>query len=55
MTTEKSVTINYWTHETPAGVLPHQWEYLGRKAQGYRCVICQLRVTKSELKVATDA
>lgn len=51
MTTE----IDYWVHDTTVGPKPHQWRYLGRVAQAYQCILCQLRVTKSELKAATDA
>jgi len=47
--------INYWTHETPAGTEAHQWRYLGKTLQTYHCVVCQLRVTKADLKEATDA
>ena len=53
MTTE---TVNYWTHlGRDGGPDPHQWRYLGKIAQSYHCVVCQLRVTKGELKEATDA
>jgi len=52
MTTE---TVNYWTHGSGASVRPHEWRYLGRVAQAYRCAICQLEVTKADLKAATDA
>ncbi len=52
MTTE---TVNYWTHGTANAQRPHEWIYLGRTAQAYHCRICQLRVTKSDLKVNTDA
>ncbi len=34
---------------------PHQWEYLGRVKQAYRCRICPVQLTKSQLKEATDA
>lgn len=33
----------------------HQWEYLGRVAQAYRCRICPVEVSKAKLKEATDA
>jgi len=52
MTTE---TINYWTHGTGNGKRPHAWRYLGKVAQAYMCMECELRVTKGELKGATDA
>ncbi len=52
MTTEK---INYWTHGTAANPQVHQWRYLGKRIAVYHCVICDLRVTKNELKGATDA
>jgi len=52
MTTEK---INYWTHGTAANPQLHQWRYLGRRAQAYHCVVCDLRVSKADLKENTDA
>lgn len=51
MTTE----VNYWTHGTDANPRPHEWRYLGRREQVYHCMVCQLRVTKGELKANTDA
>jgi len=33
----------------------HNWEYKGKLAQAYVCIDCDLRVSKSELKEATDA
>ena len=53
MTTESP--DNIWTHGTGAAKAPHQWEYLGRVAQAYRCRTCPLRVSKAEMKVKTDA
>jgi len=47
--------VNYWTHGSGANEKPHNWRYLGRVAQVYHCVVCQLRVTKSALKENTDA
>jgi len=44
---------NYWTHGTPAQ--PHSWRYLGKRAQAYHCGVCDMRVSKPELKGATDA
>jgi len=55
MTNKAAEEINYWTHGTGAGQRPHEWRYLGRKAQGYHCTVCQLRVSKADLKGATDA
>jgi len=52
MTTE---TTSIWTHGTGAAKRPHEWQYLGRKAQEYRCAVCQLRVSKTDLKAETDA
>ena len=52
MTTE---TVNYYTHGTGSARRVHAWRYLGRKAQAYICMECELRVTKSELKEGTDA
>ena len=48
-------TINYWTHGTGANVRPHEWRYLGKKAQAYHCVVCQMRVSKAVFKEATDS
>ena len=44
-----------WTHDVDGVSRPHEWQYLGRKAQAYRCWVCQVTVTKSELKAKTDA
>ena len=44
-----------WTHGTGNQQAVHAWEYLGRKAQEYRCKVCQSRVTKAEMKEETDA
>jgi len=52
MTTE---TINYWTHGTGVNQRPHEWRYLGRFAQEYHCVVCQLRVSKAALRENTNA
>jgi len=52
MTTE---TVNYYTHELGDGRRAHVWRYLGKGAQAYMCMECELRVTKAELKAATDA
>lgn len=49
------LAINYYTHGDGAAVAPHTWRYQGRVAQAYICIVCQLRVTKRELKEATDA
>ena len=45
---------NYWTCGTGAAKKPHAWRYLGR-GNGYHCPLCDLRVTKEELKEHTDA
>ena len=50
-----SETESIWTHGTGVAKRPHEWQYLGRVAQSYRCVVCQLTVGKSELKAKTDA
>jgi len=34
---------------------PHDFEYRGRVAQAYRCKRCQVVISKSDLKAATDA
>jgi len=47
--------VNYWCHGTNSNPLPHVWRYLGRVAQAYQCTVCQLRVSKGELKANTDA
>jgi len=52
MTTEK---LNYWTHGPATNKQPHEWRYLGRIAQTYQCRVCEMRVTKAELKGATDS
>lgn len=44
-----------WSHDVDGTVRPHEWQYLGRKAQAYRCVVCLKRVSKAELKEGTDA
>ena len=49
MTTE---TVDYWRCKDKS---LHVWQYLGRVSQAYRCTGCLLRVTKGELKGATDA
>ena len=55
MTTKEVVNDNIWTHGTGAAKRPHEWQYLGRAAQAYRCPVCQHRVSKAELKAETDA
>lgn len=55
MTTEAETKDNLWTHGTGAAKRPHEWRYLGRIKQEYMCTICQLRVSKRELKEGTDA
>jgi len=55
MTSETETKDNLFTHGTGAAKRPHEWRYLGRVAQAYVCTVCQMRVTKSELKAATDA
>jgi len=50
-----SEPVNYWTHGSGNAKRAHAWRYLGRVSQTYMCVECELRVTKSELKAATDA
>jgi len=54
MTTE-DVKVNYFTHGTGAARRAHAWRYLGKAAQAYMCMECELRVTKAQLKAATDA
>ena len=55
MTSETDEKVSYWTHGTGNAKRPHEWRYLGRLAQAYQCVICELRVTKAALKEHTDA
>ena len=33
----------------------HQWSYLGKEAQAYQCDACASRITKIDLKEASDA
>jgi len=47
--------INYYTHGTGAARRAHAWRYMGKRSQSYICMECELRVTKRELKEATDA
>ena len=54
MTNKAESKPNYKVHSTPQGPQPHAWRYLGRVAQAYECLNCELRVTKAELKGATD-
>ena len=53
MTTEQ--VENPYTHGTGTAKRPHDWRYLGRKAQAYRCAVCQLVISKAKLKAETDA
>ena len=53
MTTE--LESNLYTHKFGTAVTAHSWRYEGRKKQSYICMVCQLKVTKGELKEATDA
>lgn len=55
MTSEADTKVNYYTHGTGAAQRPHEFRYLGRAAQGYQCMVCQLRVSKADLKANTDA
>lgn len=48
-----STDVSYWTHGDPP--VAHEWRYLGRVAQSYHCILCDLRVSKAALKRATDA
>jgi len=54
MTTDELIG-NIWTHGSGAAKRPHEWQYLGTKAQAYRCAVCQVTVLKTELKAQTDA
>jgi len=51
---EADVKFSYFTHGTGAGRRAHVWRYLGKSAQAYMCMECELRVTKIALKAATD-
>lgn len=44
-----------WTHEVDGVVRPHEWMYLGKTLQRYRCRICLQGTSKADLKAATDA
>jgi len=46
-----SVALSPWF--CPSGAV-HQWTYLGRKRQAYRCVLCVQLITKIDLKRETD-
>jgi len=48
-------TVNYFTHGTGNARRPHVWRYLGKVAQAYHCIECDLRVSKVQLKENTDA
>ena len=52
MSTEADIMRSFWRCESGE---KHDWEYMGKTAQVYRCRGCQLRVTKAEMKQATDA
>jgi len=52
MTTEGQ---SYWVHGSANNRQPHQWRYLGRKAQAYHCIVCDMRASKAALKENTDA
>ena len=43
--------MNCW--KCPDGK-PHQWVYLGRAAQAYRCSLCLEAIRKEDLKRLTD-
>jgi len=55
MTSEVGEKVDYWVHGPATNRRPHEWRYLGKVAQMYHCIICQLRVSKAALKGATDA
>jgi len=54
MTTEPSSSHATDFRHCPDGSR-HDWDYKGKIAQAYVCRDCDLRVTKRELKEATDA
>jgi len=47
-------TNGIWTHGEGAAEYPHQWAYLGKGLQTYRCWVCQMRVSKATLKAQTE-
>lgn len=53
--TAEELKFSYYTHGTGDARRAHAWRYLGKAAQGYMCMECELRVTKVALKAATDA
>lgn len=58
MTTKETPTsesVNFYTHGSGNTRRAHVWRYLGKGAQAYMCMECELRVTKFALKEATDA
>ena len=52
---ETDTAVSFYTHGTGASKALHSWRYLGKAAQAYHCLGCDLRVTKGDLKGATDA
>ncbi len=48
-----TTAVNYWTHGDPPAA--HAWRYLGKTLKIYHCVVCDLRVSKADLKANTDA
>jgi len=55
MASDISGARDIWTHDVDGITRPHEWQYLGRVRQEYRCAICQYVVTKTLLKAETDA
>ena len=54
MTTEKAVDYRFCATGVKKGER-HHWIYKGKVSQIYECWNCALRVTKVDLKGATDA
>lgn len=53
---ENSTAVSFYTHSWGNEERrPHVWRYMGKKAQAYMCMECELRVSKADLKAATDA
>jgi len=49
-----STKIDAWQCEGPAPRPLHSWLYHGKRNQTYHCQTCGLRMTKDDLKGATD-
>lgn len=55
MTTEEAITFDIWDCGTATRRGPHEWAYLGKVAQKYRCNRCHEIVTKAVMRELTNA